>query len=911
MANERALLRYRNPDSTQDINDRLAGLLVKGVFEGGTVTVVNGLEISLSGFSTVGSDGMFVKQTNATKFIVTSAPDVDIKTYVVIQQQYQVNSEPTLSVEVMTSDVFNITGPAGEQGADNPNMIVFGTVTVPAGQGSVTTNDISYLERDAIDVLGRSYFRGLVDSIGALPNPGVSSDPLVPADENRVGDYYIVTDGSPSNVPAFFSWNGTSWINSTDTSDLQDQLDQHRGHDFYTGSVEIHVSVDQAAALAGAGITQPSASNRYLLEDAPLLPTPAQKAALAGNGPDLEDELPSGTNPYLTSTKVIAAPDELASVTSFLSNPGDGAANWVELGLSENSDGYYVGKDAAGTAQQWFAIYDAEEPDPRQYINDLFEDVIVEEVRTGDPGGQPGNFQLSPDGDGHVDNLGFFIPDNGTGGTLYLKLSFPISVGGARASFGRRSHLGDLGPAFALGRGPQTSQVNSVMVRLLAGTPNAQFNSDLLPNAWDNVNPGQVAAWNPAGPQFVVADPDNMKMPVGVRGTANNLIQEGMLYIPGAAFPSGSQVYADKANPGSLTTVANEWFIGTAITDAILLVNMNGIPLQASGEVTPGVTFPSGLFSGVQEGQTCSFELASGQFVRAETTNPLRLPTGFRGTGNNVISTGLYVPSSGSPFTIGVKYYADPNTPGFLTSTPNNWYIGVATAGDQLLVNMSSVAIPHNWGNEHDDITGRHKFQTGGIGSRPSDPAIGTIMLRTDLDQDFIEYWNGASWDTVAEETFASGTKMLFVQGAVPTGWTLDDTMNDRAIIITDTSTTNVGVGPLGGTLSVGNSWSITGIEDTAVSLQADQLPVHTHLLSTRGTTGNDAGRLNNNGPGISYNDVESAPGYTDPAAGWGVRQNYGDDGTATTLHELHQHGVDQDGTWRPFNVAVIVCVKD
>jgi hypothetical protein len=150
---------------------------------------------------------------------------------------------------------------------------------------------------------------------------------------------------------------------------------------------------------------------------------------------------------------------------------------------------------------------------------------------------------------------------------------------------------------------------------------------------------------------------------------------------------------------------------------------------------------------------------------------------------------------------------------------------------------------------------------------------------------------------------------MLFVQDSIPTGWTLDQSMNDRAVIITANTTEEAGPGPLAGTLN--GAWVISGIEDTAVQLEADQLPIHTHLLTTAGWTDNDSGVLNNNGPGISYIDIEVGPFQTDPAAGWGVRSNRGDDGTAETLEELHQHGVDQDGTWRPYNVAVIVCTKD
>ena len=890
MANERALLKYRNPDSTKDINDRLAGLLVKGIFEGGTLAPVSGvLRVTLSGFSTVGSDGMFVKQDNPQNFDILSDPLVSVKTYIVIKQQYQVNSDPTVSVEAITSDVFAVTGPAGEQGADNPNMLVFATVTLAAGAVVVASTDIAYFERDTIDVLARSAFRGVLGDVSELP--------VASTNANRVGDYYTISDGSGgTSVPAFFSWNGSAWVNSTDTSDLQDQLDAHRGNTNESGT-ELHVSTEQAAALSGAGVDAPSLTNRYILEDAPLLPTVDQRAALEGNGLPLEDELPNATNPFVTSTKVLATPDEI-SVNSF----EDGGQNWVELGVAQNSDGYFVGADgdvSASISQQWFALYSAVQSTDHQYINDEFAAVVIEEVRVGSPGGVPPFTGLTV-GDTHIDDLGFFIPDAGAGGTLYLKINHNISAGGARVSFGRRTHLGDFPPQFMIQRGPQNGQINTNILRLLTGTPNVQFSDDSI---WDNVAAGQVAAWSVADSQFVVADPNAMRMPIGVRGTANNLIQEGMLTLPGAGFPTGSQVYADKANPGSLTTLPNEWFIGTAITDTILLVNMNGIPLQASGEVTPGVTFPSAIFLGVQEGQPCSFEFASGKFVPADTQNPLKLPTGLRGTGNNVIISGLYVPSSGAPFTTGIKYYADPNVPGLLTSSENDWYIGIATATDTLLVNITSVAIPHKWTQEHDTNTGNHKFSNGGVGSRPVDPVTGTIFLRTDLTPPRIEYWNGASWSSGTEDTLVAGTRMIFVQNAVPTGWTLDNTIHDAVIrIMNDESLAN----------QLSGTWNITGIADTPATLQADQVPLHRHPLWSTSGEGDANRTIDFGGYGPSGSDFVGGPFKLNPnVTSNGVQFNTGDDLITPSAGDPHAHGVTQDGSWRPYNVTAIVCTRD
>jgi hypothetical protein len=370
-----------------------------------------------------------------------------------------------------------------------------------------------------------------------------------------------------------------------------------------------------------------------------------------------------------------------------------------------------------------------------------------------------------------------------------------------------------------------------------------------------------------------------------------------MLVIAGANFPAGSKVYADKANPGSLTTLANEWFIGTAITDTILLVNMNGIPLQPSGEVAPGVTFPAPLLANIQEGQTCAFDTGLLEWVQADPSNPSRLPTGFKGTAETVIMSGLYVPSSGNPntFMTGIKQYAHPTSAGILTSTPNNWYVGLATAGDQLLVNMNSVAIPLNWSEEHDDDTGRHKFPKGDASARPSNPSIGTIVLRTDEDRNFIEYYNGTFWLTAAEETFASGTRMLFVQNVVPTGWTIDLTLNDRTVIITDTLAQ-------GGSSS--GSWAISGLVGGEHELAADELPIHRHSITFQGNTDDGGGSQ----PG--GND-DGGLVTTDPTGQVGVGNNWNDDNSAETAEDPHAHPITQDGSWRPFNVAVIVCEKD
>jgi hypothetical protein len=176
--------------------------------------------------------------------------------------------------------------------------------------------------------------------------------------------------------------------------------------------------------------------------------------------------------------------------------------------------------------------------------------------------------------------------------------------------------------------------------------------------------------------------------------------------------------------------------------------------------------------------------------------------------------------------------------------------------------------------------------------------------LRTDLDQNFIEYYNGTFWQTAAEETFASGTRMLFVQNFIPTGWTIDLTLNDRAIIVT--SNLNNGAfpqSPAGG--DTGGSWVLSGLQGQDWTLTADEIPVHSHVQNIR--VGTDDGTGFTAAFGVDDGSLTSV----NPPSTFAVGQNYGDDNLAPTLGEGHAHTVLQDGSWRPFNVAVIVCEKD
>ena len=233
----RALLKYRNPDSTQDINDRIAGLFTKGIYSGGLIDPVSGvLRIDVNPFSTVGSDGMFIKESETVRLDVTSDPSSALKNYIVINQQYVTNADPIVSVQSLTEIEFNAFGAAGAQGVNNPYLIVFGVVNLDAGDTAVTSAQIEYFERDTVDPLARLAFRGRLASIASLPAASLNS--------NRAGDYYIVTDGA-GDSPALYAWNGSSWVNITSAAAVSALFTLHANN---AVSDQIHHTGNRPAA---------------------------------------------------------------------------------------------------------------------------------------------------------------------------------------------------------------------------------------------------------------------------------------------------------------------------------------------------------------------------------------------------------------------------------------------------------------------------------------------------------------------------------------------------------------------------------------------------------------------------------------------------------------------------------------
>jgi len=126
------------------------------------------------------------------------------------------------------------------------------------------------------------------------------------------------------------------------------------------------------------------------------------------------------------------------------------------------------------------------------------------------------------------------------------------------------------------------------------------------------------------------------------------------------------------------------------------------------------------------------------------------------------------------------------------------------------------------------------------------------------------------------------GTKMLFKQASAPAGWTFVAEDNDRALINTSTESQ-------GG--DTGGSWTIDGLSVDGHQLTVDEMPSHSHDFTEDW--------IDALGPGDGKSFTSGSGGRVDVY----IAPTGGD--------QAHDHGISQDGSWRPSYAKVITCQKD
>lgn len=380
----RTLLKFRNLDTTRDINDRNVGLISPGIISGGMVTAVPGqLAVDVSPFKIISLDGMVVEETSETSRFYVLAGQVSV---IAIKAVYRENNTPI--VELVASPVSAFLALP-----DFEYFIICAYVNVPSGQTQVLQSyvgdnppigaPIAARPRDEVDPQGRQQFRGVLSNASFLP-----------ASDNRLGDFYLVQD-SARGVLNFYGWDGAIWKNMTDAATLAADLVSHRDNLFPN---EKHLTDDEKNAVVGTSGVPLSASNKLVDNSDTRIPTQNQTNAMLGN-----PENPSAFNRYITEEYTLATPSTYtipAQLTTYIELP---------LLSSIYYGPFYVGELSAAQAIGYFKLYSTTLN--REYVNSDGTAVTITGIyKTISP-----LVELNPSVD--ADSYGYYS------GSLYLKTS--------------------------------------------------------------------------------------------------------------------------------------------------------------------------------------------------------------------------------------------------------------------------------------------------------------------------------------------------------------------------------------------------------------------------------------------------------------------------------------------------------
>lgn len=423
------IFKWLNNDSTADLNKRFSIVFNKGISSGGTIQPVSStLAVDITPFYAMTDNGLMVTDLDLHRFTIPQ----NQATVLTIYAKWIQADEPV--IEYRAYEISDFNNLLDEEKSDH---IVFGTVTVTNGS-EVHTNEIDYGLRDTFDKLGRSPFRGFLDSPSSLPS-----------EHNRDGDHYIV--GGGGGLIEIYAWNGTAWLNITSTQAIQAELTNHRNN-AYTD--EKHATDNEKNALLGTtGL--PSASNRYVTNQDPRIPAPDQKDALSGS-----HGTPSSTNKYITQEYPLAITGSLI----FPLPPGV----LTMIGVGD----VYVGKGPVGSANTYFSLMVIGED--TGYINSngkfpKFTQIYKNNLLT---------VPLDPSTDADAD--GFY------GGDLYIKVDNVIDTG-VRLVYARKTNLKDIDRGYDVIKGPATDFVSGEVRQHIQNIKGRPY-GDLLPDDETNKN---------------------------------------------------------------------------------------------------------------------------------------------------------------------------------------------------------------------------------------------------------------------------------------------------------------------------------------------------------------------------------------------------------------------------------------
>lgn len=444
----RAVLDWQNEDSTADLNSRFQALFTKGVITGGILTpIVGHLQVSLLPFTAMSYDGMLV--TSDTSLILNIP--LDQTNVIAIHAEHFVGDPATLEIVVMEISAFNNL-------VDVEYYVTIGTVTTHSPATQVAQTDISYSLRDMQDQRTRDKIRGQVNSIAELP-----ADPNF----NFYGDMYVVYSGI-GYPPNIYAWDGINWDNLTGANAVATALGLHQGNydtaiatgeDVYTIG-RVHLSNYQKLAALGS-YGYPGATNRYMTQLDPRIPTTDQSNALAGS-----DGSPSATNLYITQQYAVAAPTILTNASPVYSN--------IHLTLAPNGP-VYVGKGPINSANNYFAVLDYTEN--RGYLNLGGLPVKVNAIYTS----TSPNIILDTSSNPLIDSFGFY-----NGPNLYIEFDNSVDTP-SRLVYGKKQYLGNIEHGFPILPTPNYEIISGTLLSTIANIKGRLFD-ETVPTNEQNIN---------------------------------------------------------------------------------------------------------------------------------------------------------------------------------------------------------------------------------------------------------------------------------------------------------------------------------------------------------------------------------------------------------------------------------------
>ena len=415
------IFKWLNNDSTADLNQRFAVTFAKGITNGANL-VPNGLDVAVTPFKAMTDSGLLVQDTNTHTF--QNIP-LNQATVLTVYAKWIQAGEPVIEYRAYEVSIFDAL-------VDKGDHIVFGTVTLGVGESAISSSNITYDRRDVFDRLGRSPFRGFL---------AASTD--LPAEHNRDSDFYIV--GGGGGLVEIYAWNGTTWLNITNTLALENTLTMHRNNMYVD---EKHLTDNQKDAALGS-VGAPSVTNRYVTQqDTARLLDGNEKQALQGS-----HGTPSDVNPFVTTEYPLTEP-------YLLTLAGGGRVEIVGLPYQ-----VYVGKGLVGSANTYFALVDLNYD--RGYINassgkwPRFVQIFKDSGET-----QP----LNPSTDADAD--GFYS------GNLYITVDQPIDTS-YRVSFSIKRNLGNVDKGFDVKKGPASDFVSGEVIQHIQNIKGKSFDTYL------------------------------------------------------------------------------------------------------------------------------------------------------------------------------------------------------------------------------------------------------------------------------------------------------------------------------------------------------------------------------------------------------------------------------------------------